>query len=148
MNGRAIQHTYRFRFLYGLSGTALADAVYATFAFIISVSSESIWVPIFVMNLPAALILALHAGLSNRIADSRHRFAFWLGFTSFLFGAIGAILIEVFIIESLFVLSYDDRMAFGLLVNILTVAIGILCQWIAFGFLFFLQQLRNTPPTG
>lgn len=148
MNRHAIQHTYRSGFLYGLSGTALADVVFATLAFIVSVAPRWFWIFTFVMNLPAAFLLALHAGLSNRIAGSGHQFAFWLGFTSFLCGAIGAIFIEVFVIESLFVLSYDDRIAFWLLVNILTVAIGILCQWIAFGFLLLLQQLRNTPPTG
>lgn len=132
MDGHAIQHTYRSRFLHGLAGAILADAVFVTLAQIISIGS--IWMPLFIMHLPAAFVLALHAGLSNRIAGSRHRFAFWLGFGSFLFGAIWSIFIGGFLIESLFAISYDDRIAVWLLANILTVAIGILCQWIAFGF--------------
>ncbi len=148
MNRRAIRHKYRSRFLHGLAGTILADAMFATCAFIVSVSSQPILVPVFIRYLPAAGILALNAGLSNKIVGSRHRFAFWLGFGSFLFGALGDILIGVLVVERLHVFSYDDRIAIWLLANILTVAIGAVCQWIVIGFLLLWRPTSMTPPTG
>ena len=147
MNRRAIRHKYRSRFLHGLAGTILADAMFATCAFIVSVSSQPILVPVFIGYLPAAGILALNAGLSNRIAGSRHRFAFWLGFVSFLFGAIWSIVIGAFLMKLLDIFSYDARIAFWLLTNILTVAIGVVCQWIVMAFLLLQRPTSMRPPT-
>jgi len=143
---RSTQHTHRYRLLGGLSGAILANVVFTTTGFVFTVGPKSLWVTILVTFISAAIVLGLHAGLSSRIAGSGYNLAFWLAFVGFIFGAIGAVLIGIFLNERLHVLSLDDRIANWSVLNISTIALGALYQWIALGSLRLVRRNRSTTP--
>ncbi len=117
----------RSNILYGLLGAVFANVICSFGAWMLSVSSVSIFGPVLISNMPVVLVLGCVGVLLFRLSEGCERVGvFWLTFFGMLVAFPAAFWMHVFILKQ--PTDADNLALYRIYIGILEIGIGAVFQ--------------------